>query len=395
MSLLSLSLDKISEADIRQLITLGVVESSYLDYKRDTYGASDADRREFLADISSFANSLGGDLAIGVAEKKGIPTELTPFVGDADGESRRLEQIALSGLEPRIANLRVRAVPIAAGGHVLIVRAPRSFIPPHRVVAQGNNRFWVRAGASKHEPNVEQLRHLFTDAPYLVERIRSFQMDRLVKIMAGETPFRLNQAGKVVVHVVPLPSFADNRFLDIISVLTAGNSVPLPLDDIGMDYQQASNLDGYINCAVRPATSVSAYAQFFRNGTIEGVSELRHDKEDGNSHFVGSQFTNMVVSRVKQYLQVLKSYEAGLPVYIFLSLCSADRVVYRYAPTGMGWYNTAPLGRTLAIFPEIYIDSFDADVPTLMRPLFNVLWNAFGMGQCDMYDNQGKWRGSS
>jgi hypothetical protein len=38
------------------------------------------------------------------------------------------------------------------------------------------------AGTKKYEPNVEQLRHLFTDAPRMVERIRSFQTDRLVKI---------------------------------------------------------------------------------------------------------------------------------------------------------------------------------------------------------------------
>jgi hypothetical protein len=34
----------------------------------------------------------------------------------------------------------------------------------------------------------EQLRHLFNDVPYLTDRIRSFQTDRLVKITAGDTP---------------------------------------------------------------------------------------------------------------------------------------------------------------------------------------------------------------
>ena len=137
--------------------------SRYLDYKQETYGDAGADRSEFLADVSSFANTLGGDLVIGVAEKKGLPTALTPFMGDGDSEKRRLEQIALSGLEPRIPNFQIRSVPISTGGHVIIIRAPRSFIPPHRVIARDSNRFWARAGTTKYQPNVEQLRRLFSD----------------------------------------------------------------------------------------------------------------------------------------------------------------------------------------------------------------------------------------
>jgi hypothetical protein len=59
----------------------------------------------------------------------------------------------------------------------------------------------------------------------------------------------------------------------------------------------------------------------------------------------------------------------------------------------MGWIYTLPLGHEIAPFPEIYVDSFDVDVPDIMRPVFNMVWNAFGLLQCDMYDSQGKWRG--
>jgi predicted HTH transcriptional regulator len=165
MSLLAIPLDNISETDIQRLIAAGIGESPYIDYKQESYGDGGDDRSEFLADVSSFANTLGGDLIIGVAEAKGLPTALRPLMGDCDAEMRRLEQIALTGLEPRIRNLRIRAVPIAAGGHVIIVRVPRSFIPPHRVIARNSNRFWARAGTTKYQPNVEQLRHLFNISP--------------------------------------------------------------------------------------------------------------------------------------------------------------------------------------------------------------------------------------
>ena len=87
---------------------MGVAESPYLDYKQETYGDSANDRSEFLANISSFANTLGDDLVIGVAEAKGLPTSLDPLHRRLRRrEAARLEQLALSGLEPRISNLRI------------------------------------------------------------------------------------------------------------------------------------------------------------------------------------------------------------------------------------------------------------------------------------------------
>jgi predicted HTH transcriptional regulator len=72
MSLQNIPLDRIVEADIQRLLSMGVNESPYLDYKQESYGDAGNDRSEFLADISSFANTLGGDLVIGVAETNGL-----------------------------------------------------------------------------------------------------------------------------------------------------------------------------------------------------------------------------------------------------------------------------------------------------------------------------------
>ncbi len=59
------------------------------------------------------------------------------------------------------------------------------------------------------------------------------------------------------------------------------------------------------------------------------------------------------------------------------------------------WIDTGPLRRDIVALPEIYIDSFDVDVPTVMRPVFNIIWNAFGFLRCDMYDDGGRWKGEA
>ena len=94
---------------------------------------------EYLADVSSFANTAGGDIVIGMAATKGVPTAFAPLSVDPDAEILRLENIARSGLQPRISNLVVRAVPLT-GGCALLIRVPRSYNPPHRIIRQGTGQ---------------------------------------------------------------------------------------------------------------------------------------------------------------------------------------------------------------------------------------------------------------
>ena len=116
MALLHIPFESISERHIDELIKGQVAESRDVEYKRETYGNSDADYAEFLADVSSFANTSGGDLLLGVAATKGVPIALHPLQIDPDTEIRRLEDMARTGIQPRIANLQVRAIPLKKGG---------------------------------------------------------------------------------------------------------------------------------------------------------------------------------------------------------------------------------------------------------------------------------------
>lgn len=392
MALLDIPLDRITEADLQRLIAAGAAESLYVDYKQATYGGKEADHAELLADVSSFANAAGGDLVIGVAEARGIPSAIVPFTGNADDERRRLEDIARTGLEPRI-RIQTRAVPLAAGGAVIIVRVPRSYAPPHRVTYRSRNRFWARASSGKYEPNVEELRHIFNDAPRIAERIGAFRTDRIVRITAGETPVPLGPGGKVVLHLVPVPAFADGRLLDVVSAVAAGTHVPLPLDGMGGGNRPGINIDGFLNYTDRPIGGRQSYAQFFRSGAIEGVGNLSKRDVDGKPYFVATEFTNKVVFALRQYLSVLAAFDAGLPAYAFLSLSDVAQCFYRYCPDGVVWSDTGPLNREILTLPELHIDNFSTDVPALMRPVFNMLWNAFGFQQCEMYDEQGVWKG--
>lgn len=208
MALQHIPLDQINKAQLQNLIDGRAAETQIIEYKRDPYGDADKDRAEFLADISSFANTTGGDIVVGMAATKGVPTDFAPLQVDPDTEILRLESIARSGLQPRISNLAIRAVSIA-GGCALLIRVPRRYNPPHRIVREGlrHNRFYARSSAGKYEPNIDELRLLFTRAPNLADRLRNFRFDRVAKIAANDGIVPLPDSHALILHVVPFAAF--------------------------------------------------------------------------------------------------------------------------------------------------------------------------------------------
>ena len=76
MSLLGKSLESITRADLQGLISNVILESRYIEYKTEVGLTELSDKIKLLAGISSFGNSAGGDLLIGIRAEKGIPLEV-------------------------------------------------------------------------------------------------------------------------------------------------------------------------------------------------------------------------------------------------------------------------------------------------------------------------------
>jgi len=69
-------LQLIQEADLEELIKNKVPEGKTTEYKQVLPGSSDADKKEFLADVSSFANAAGGHLLYGIRAESAIQRKL-------------------------------------------------------------------------------------------------------------------------------------------------------------------------------------------------------------------------------------------------------------------------------------------------------------------------------
>ena len=215
MSLTRVDFDAICEADLAELVDGQVPEGLHLDYKRDSYGTSDSDKRELLKDVSAFANANGGHIIVGIDEAKGYASQLCGIEpANIDVEVSRLDQIIRTGIEPRIPGIRVRAVPLASQSHAVVVRVPRSWQLPHRVCAQKWNKFWIRNSAGSHEAGMEELRHLFTLSASAMDRARAFRAERMELITSGKGSRPLAGNGRFILHIIPLSAVSSTATID-------------------------------------------------------------------------------------------------------------------------------------------------------------------------------------
>ena len=181
MSLLHKSLDQITEADLRILLSTPVYENSVLDYKEQLPGDSSSEKKEFLYDITSFANSGGGELLYGISEERidgkntGKPSAMPGVnIENIDELIRKYENLIRTSVQPRIFGLQMKAIPLSNGNHVLLIRIPKSLNAPHMVTLEGNQRFYTRNSAGKHPMDITEIRSTILANSLLSERIRNF-----------------------------------------------------------------------------------------------------------------------------------------------------------------------------------------------------------------------------
>ena len=109
--------EDIGQEHLQRLQANGVPESRSLEYKQGLPGSTDDERKEFLADVSSLANTAGGDLIYGTTEvrENGRPTGVPASIDGVGGivpeaETLRLENMLRDGIAPRLPGIRFRWV---------------------------------------------------------------------------------------------------------------------------------------------------------------------------------------------------------------------------------------------------------------------------------------------
>jgi len=372
-------LSSITEADLRLLIDEKVPEGKQIEYKRELPEGGDKGTINFLRAVTAFANTQGGDLIYGINAADGIPIDLSPLsMTSGDLVLQRFENLCRDGVQPRLARVQYMLVPIADGGTVLVVRIQKSWSAPHRVTALNHAQFYGRNSAGAYQLDVAELRQAFTLSDTVVERIRAFRANRLLALGNGESPLPLKEGALIVLHVIPLQSMTSDIRIDM-AANSGGVQNLRPLGASGWNHR--INLDGRLTYRNVSDGKSYGYAQLFRNGIIEAVSV--EEARDGRKIIASVAYEQYILQALNSYFPALNELGISPPAYLFLSLLGVKDYTFKGCNTE----------HDNILLPEVTIEQWGGSPATVMRPAFDMVWNAFGFDQSLNYDETGQWVG--
>jgi hypothetical protein len=380
-------IDLIQEEDLLFLIDSQVQESKTLEYKRELPDGSDRGKVSFLRAISAFANTIGGDLVYGIDAKDGIPSKLNPLVMTSiDQTLQWLEQLSISGLEPRLTGVQYKFVPLPVGGHALVIRVARSWNAPHRVTVGGHSHFYGRNSAGAYPLDVGELRQAFTMSETAIERISKFRADRIFSIAAEESAVVLSEGARVILHLVPLNSFSTRNQIEI----SAENDFVRAFCPPGSrGWNHRLNLDGRVCFTTQRNGRSDSYTQLYRDGRVEAA--FCFVDRQGEKTIPSRWYEEQIIKSLRSYLSALSSLGVSPPIFVALSMLGVSGYSM-YVPGGRSFMHDYSVDRDTLIFPELQIDEMSADPTKFMKSTFDSVWNAFGYERSLNYDENSNFR---
>jgi hypothetical protein len=380
---------EITKADIEGLLG-SVAEGTGVDYKLDV-GKNDDAKREFAADISSFANTEGGYIFVGIDEEDGLPTRIAGVDASVDAEILRLDNLARDNVAPRLPSFEVGSVDVA-GRIVLVVRVGRSWSAPHMVTFRNSSKFYRRNSAGKYPLDVDEIRSAFMSAIEGAGVIRQFHDERLKLVTQNGLPaLKLTAGPKVIVHLVPSGAIDGRASIDVAAATGFPSFRPF-YSEVGLGgLHTRFTIDGAVIHDGGANEPTYRYFLLYRSGVIEAVDAALFAAR--SDELLGSPFERTMVDDVSRCLAIQRDRGAEPPIFLLSTVLHADgaRIV---PPAGSvepygGWPR---IDRSPVLLPDVVFDDFDADVPTVLRPLFDSFWQSGGFLRSPNYTEAGEWR---
>ena len=310
-------------------------------------------------------------------------------VASADQEVRRLQDFLLNLAEPRIPGIQIQAVPVTVGGvagHVFVVRAPQSWVGPHRV--KTNQHFFIRDGLRKRQLDVPEIRQLFLRSESQTQRLRDFRTERIGRIMSGEAPQRLVDGPVLVVHLIPTQAALGLVQIDPVLYATQ-RSLPV----IGTTGSLARlNMDGALMVRnTTPKGETHGYSQFFRNGFFEATYVLARRQDPDRAILPSLAYEQHLIKLLAGFRVELRHLEIDEACAVMLSLIGANEVKLGVQNEwGFADDHQTLFDRNTIVLPDV-VARADLAPELALKPVFDLVWQAAGFKGSQNYNATGQW----
>lgn len=370
-------LNQLTETDLQNLVTSGVSESRFIEFKRDLYGAKDEETKELLKDVSAFANTQGGTILIGVDESDGVASAiLGVLIQDKDAETLRLTSKIRGGIDPKF-DFEIYAIPLANRNFVIAIRVLESLAAPHRVTFKNHSQFYSRHSAGVTCMDVDELRSAFLLSQSVTNRIQDFRRERVEAIIGLEPPLPLTMGPKLCMHLIPISSFRSRQVFDLTSRKSWASLFPPPLS--GSPASRPS-FDGILIYETTTKDSrYSSYCQLYRSGIVECITDAITYQSGNGERTLVPQFYEQILSPETYLGDTLNSMrKLGVqgPIWLLLTLIEVKNWKLFCQHTSL---SPQGINRHNLYLPEVEIKSDGSDYMNLLNPILDLVWNAGGL----------------
>lgn len=385
---------------LQEVWDLKLPESQNLEYKRYVFDGgkfkslTEKEKNKLGQVISSFANSDGGSIIIGITEDENHNPSILTDVGVNNEEFENWEQsfrqYISSKIKPVIYGIDCYIEQVE-DKNLIKIDVPMSLTKPHAINNGSKDELYIRYGNMTNPMLLDDLRNAFEDKNITENKIINFKNERLSMILGNEILGDLDNNSALVIHIIPETSVKLNNYIDLkkaedkqkLDVFS-----PTPLGGIRRG-NVIYNMDGLFVHYEAFNVLPNSYTQLFHNGSLE-VTEVRlmnQLNESDNKSYIYDwwKLERLLVSKIYSLTNVMQEIQISKPYYVFVTLLNVKE---RQSLGYLELYPEKPITRNIAKSVVAYITE-ESSFEESLYPLLTSLANVFGLKNSGMYSEDG------